>query len=985
MKPFARIACLMGAVLTCICATAAHAGAIRDVAADGQTIWAVGDAATVLVSRDAGESWQSVEVPVRADFQAVHVTGDAIRLLGGRGVYGHPDAREQSVILRSDDGGRTFRSAPAPPGGRLYGGKFEGPAAIVFGEATPESPGGIWRTVTDGRRWTPVESSEHGYLLGGDFRDIQLGYAVGGDHRIMSIRGLSEPQIRPPQTPSRRVLRAAALSSDEICWAVGDDGLLLQSRPGRQPWQQQEIPAPTAAGRLLDLEAVCTDSEDTVHAAGGLTGAMFATNDGGASWQRIAAPGPGAVQALTSTDDALLAGGDAGRIWRSTDGGESWELLHGSDSTDVLFIVSAADSSVYPAIAAHALAGAKVAVVFATRPDRTAGAPPEQALRAAAAEAGAAGVTVLHSFPSPAAENDHTLSEDDVMAAWSDAVDAPAHDAMLRHMVAAIRLYRPAVLAVGPESPEAFGRAAESGTVSRLAQLAAMRAGRGDLFGELAGVGLEPWDVRRVFVGVEGNTRRHVPWDSSGDRPAADANFAIDTSALVAGSNECLEMIVQRAVWRLGGTSALDRPARITSYTCEGETRRLPLMTTGLTDHSLRPNREVPDYMNQLASAAHLRFAASRGSLGTALGPLLRIAEQAESQNDDAGLVLAADRVLLTACGLRRQGRLHEAARAERAFMRVGSSHPLYQQVSVSALARAVSTQWQAMRAATAVQSAFDDQELRIAADAFAGWSAWSNSAPGRMLLARSLSATGRSADAREVLESLSESHYPRHWRSKAKLELLGGDVSELPAEDRPRVIRAGQVNARGQIDGRLDEDFWSDAQEYDLLDSAGASDEELQGASLRVIRTPGLVVLGVRLPAQDDRHRQLDVAVDSDRDGWTQLLLICDTDGQRSIRLLTRGGTGAELPNETIPLQATRDGNAYTFELAIPFSAVGGDSRAGLWRFQVRATFATAGGRRCLYAQPQEDPRPLPQRYGLLVLPPAGEPPEPDDGDEQD
>ncbi|MFW6066610.1 MAG: WD40/YVTN/BNR-like repeat-containing protein, partial [Planctomycetota bacterium] len=273
MKPTAGIACIVAGVLFCAWANHADAGAVRDITADGDTIWAVGDAGTVLLSRDAGQTWNSVEVPVGTDFQAVHIAGDTVHLLGGSTIFGHPDARGKAVILRSEDGGETFQAVSTPPAGCLYGGEFEPPAAIVFGEATPEAPSGIWRTVTDGRRWTPVESEQQGYLLGGDFRDVKLGYAVGGDHRIASIRGLSEPRIHPPQTPSRRVLRAAALSSDETCWAAGDDGLLLKSRPGSQPWQQQQIPAPTATGRLLDLETVCSTPEDTVHAGGGLTGA----------------------------------------------------------------------------------------------------------------------------------------------------------------------------------------------------------------------------------------------------------------------------------------------------------------------------------------------------------------------------------------------------------------------------------------------------------------------------------------------------------------------------------------------------------------------------------------------------------------------------------------------------------------------------------------------------------------------------------------
>jgi photosystem II stability/assembly factor-like uncharacterized protein len=974
MTPLARIARAIGCALTVVLVvSAAHAGALRALHADGETVWAVGDAGTVLVSRDAGQSWTAVDVPVPADFRAVAVEGETVRLLGGQAVPGHPDARGRAVILRSDDGGETFTQAPAPPGGALYGGAFQGPAAVVFGEASPDAPGGLWRTVTGGRMWTAVESAQNGYLLGGDFRGIQLGYVVGGGQRVMSVRGLAEPQLHPPEVPSQRVLRAAALADGGTCWAAGDDGLLLRSRPGDLPWLPQKLPLPAATGRLADLETVCASGE-SLYAGGGLLAAGFRSEDAGASWKCLAWPLPGPVHAMATAGDALLAAGDAGRIWRSTDRGESWTRVRGADRTDVLFIVSPADHTVYPAVVAHALAGADVAVAFATRSDETAGAPPDQAPRAAAVEAGASGVTVFHSFPSPAATADETLTHRDVLDAWSRALDAPATDEMLRHMVAAIRLYRPRVLAVGPDGHEATGPAAECHLVSRLAQVAAERAGRADAFAELARVGLAPWSVQRVFVGLPGNERWARPWRPGPAAGPARGDVSIDASAFPVGAETCIELLAQRAVWRLPGTGAMDRPAALTGYRCDRETQGGALFTSGLAPHSLRARR-VDESLGRLASATTLRFAALRGEsrLATVLPAMLRAAEQAD---DEAGRVLAADRILLTWCGLLDAGRLPEAGRAERMFLRVGRAHPLHERVNVSALARAVSAEWRAQLALAGPQRPFSEAELQAAVETFEDWSAWSHAPAGRMLHAKALLAAGRGADAREVLRQLADGPYPPAWRRRARLELSAA-VEDLPAEDRPRVLKAKQINVRGTIDGRLDEPFWSSAPELLLLDADGRASAGPLPVSVQAVRASALVVLAVRLQARVPKHWQLDVAVDNDRDGWTQLLVQCDTRGRRRVRLLTRDAPDAELEPSTVALQATEDSRGgYIFEMAIPVASVGGGLDAAAWGLQLRATPQGPGRTTRFYVQPQDDPRLLPHRYGLLKLPPAGAPP---------
>jgi hypothetical protein len=201
--------------------------------------------------------------------------------------------------------------------------------------------------------------------------------------------------------------------------------------------------------------------------------------------------------------------------------------------------------------------------------------------------------------------------------------------------------------------------------------------------------------------------------------------------------------------------------------------------------------------------------------------------------------------------------------------------------------------------------------------------------------------------------------------------------VEDLPAEDRPRVLKAKQINVRGTIDGRLDEPFWSSAPELLLLDADGRASAGPLPVSVQAVRASALVVLAVRLQARVPEHWQLDVAVDNDRDGWTQLLVQCDTRGHRSVRLLTRDAPDAELDAGAVALQATHDSRGgYVFELAIPMAPLGSGAGPAVWGMQIRATPNDAGRTPRVYLQPQDDPRLLPHRYGLLSLPPTGAPP---------
>jgi len=950
-------------------APARPAGALRGLAVHGRVCWAVGDAGTAVRSDDGGRTWRRLAVPPETHYQAVRATPNGVFLFGGQAVPGHPRSAGLGTILATFDGGTTFHTLPAPAAGWLYGGAFAGQTGVVFGQANYVSRTGIYHTISLGKFWNPASVYSRGFVLDGDFHTPRYGYLVGQDHRIVSLRNLAEPRFHPPRVRSSSTLRAVRLADAGLCWCVGDNGAIFRSRPTGQPWDPIALPLPPAVRRGADLEALAFASTKRAWVAGGLIGVVAATETGGGKWTLLPAPGPGAIHALAWLGgDGLLAAGDAGRIWRSEDAGTSWRLVHGRATTDVLFVVAAGDWSVWPAVAAHARAGLSVAVLFATAPPGDAGTPPDQPLRAAAAVAGADSAATLSEFPSVAADPAADLTEQDILRRWSEPLEAPAGAEMIRQIAAAIRLYRPLVLAVGPDGEGARGRLAECRLVSRFAQQATIPAGRKGALPGLAAANLPPWSLRRTFVGVGGNERWAPPWQAPprGGRGKIDVAF----SGVMFPNDDALPLglIAQRAVWRLPGAGLLDRPGQAGAYRCEELAgRRLRLFTSGLTDRGRLRLSVGRGGRRELATMASLRMAAATGQTHTAA---VDIASALADANSEASAVLAADRLLLAWWRLLEEGSLTQADQALSVFLRKGRYHPLSQRFDVLALATAVSQEWRIQLRRHGLPTRMKLQTLQKAVAGYAEWAAWSLTPAGRLLHGKALAATGQLPAAKAVYRKLAAEAYPLPWRRCAMLELGSREMLEAAVRDRPHAA-ARFVAEPARFDGRLDEPAWAKARLIPLQPHGARAGP---GPVIQVVRSArGYLLLAARLPAATGRHWRLELAVDSDRDAWTQIVFRCETRGTQSARVATRDGPAAALPTGTFLARGQKGKTEWTLEIAVPLPIL--TTRpdvAATWYFQARATAQDMASTSTWWFAPQSDGRLLPERYGLLTVPNA-------------
>ena len=132
-------------------------------------------------------------------------------------------------------------------------------------------------------------------------------------------------------------------------------------------------------------------------------------------------------------------------------------------------------------------------------------------------------------------------------------------------------------------------------------------------------------------------------------------------------------------------------------------------------------------------------------------------------------------------------------------------------------------------------------------------------------------------------------------------------------------------------------------------------------------------MLFALRLPHAEGRAWRVDLAVDADRDTWTQVVLHWDTRGAQGADLALRGGPAVNLGRQGFQIAGWQTDDEWTFEVAASrrlFAAR--PTPAEMWYFQCVATARDGGGERAYFFQPQADRRLLPERYGLLKVPAA-------------
>jgi photosystem II stability/assembly factor-like uncharacterized protein len=235
---------------------------LLDLTISGTRRIAVGERGHVMISDD-GRNWRQVtEVPTRATLTSVTARGDDAWAVGHDG-----------VIIRSRDGGRTWRLVHANP-------------------------------------YSPDVDDPHGGvpLLDVLFLDANRGFAIGAYALMLRTDdgGETWSHVRLPKPDGAELDDATDENDDERSWLMDEDELTID---------EEADPHLNAMARLDDGTLFIVAER----------GAGFRSVDGGETWERRTLPYDGSMFGLLAFDSSrLLAFGLRGNALESTDAGLSW-------------------------------------------------------------------------------------------------------------------------------------------------------------------------------------------------------------------------------------------------------------------------------------------------------------------------------------------------------------------------------------------------------------------------------------------------------------------------------------------------------------------------------------------------------------------------------------------------------------------------------------------------------------------------------------
>ncbi|MEL6673604.1 MAG: YCF48-related protein [Bacteroidota bacterium] len=310
----------------------------NSVAFDSTTILMVGDAGTIIKSKDGGDTWDVKQSKTRQDLYAIASFGlDCAVAVGTDG-----------VILQTKDCGETWNHLNSGRKDTLRGISLLSTLVMVAVGDT----GTILRSIDGGLSWNyqpfpglrsnlngvqfPTLSSGLGAIVGDSMlgfggppiivsEDSGVSYVPwGGGQSTFESKSFSEVWM-PKADPNKAVL-------------VGKRGLIMNTHDAGLSWN-----APLS-GTTVDIKDVFffTDKDGFAVGPGGV---MLRTRNCGDSWEVIPTPILGDIITVSFPKDSTgVFGGGNGGLFRTPDGGSSFEPLWSGFRPDLTAITFLDDS-----------------------------------------------------------------------------------------------------------------------------------------------------------------------------------------------------------------------------------------------------------------------------------------------------------------------------------------------------------------------------------------------------------------------------------------------------------------------------------------------------------------------------------------------------------------------------------------------------------------------------------------------------------------
>lgn len=326
---------------------------VNDIfALNDKLAWAVGDQGLILLTTDGGETWvRSVHAgldldndrtlfekldnmrpinrthelyPLTCTFNSVFFLNESRGWVAG---YYHTPYLEQtrSVLLTTSDGGVTwsqFKANLLPQINRIHFQDLLGGWAI--GRSGNLFKSGVFATSSGGRNWTVQDVKPSRNWIDGEL--IPNGFVVIDDEGIIGrIKGNEfEPSIVFGKRASR--LNSVRMLDENIGWAVGHNGTILQTKDGGLTWKRPASLAENKRLELFDFETLFI-REGKVWIAGSpgtFVVSLDARNGSNLTFQSTPISLPIKKLCFSSKTNGWAVGAQ-GQILATKNGGKNWE------------------------------------------------------------------------------------------------------------------------------------------------------------------------------------------------------------------------------------------------------------------------------------------------------------------------------------------------------------------------------------------------------------------------------------------------------------------------------------------------------------------------------------------------------------------------------------------------------------------------------------------------------------------------------------
>lgn len=472
---------------------------------DKEEGWAAGDEGVVWHTIDGGKRWERQPTGLRASLRSIQFlhpytgTGWVV----GREELPHGGG-SVGVLLITRDAGETWQrvSVNAMPG--LHKVQFfDASNGIVVGDGSDQFPTGMFRTSDGGRTWKPVPGPRCTSWLAADFQDPQTGALAGAWGRLASLRQgtLIAADI---EALRHRTLRGLQIAGDRGV-AVGQGGaVLISTTTAGARWGYADLKLPSEILSCCDFHAVSCRGDRTwiVGRPGSI---VLHSADRGQSWVMQPTGQPLPLHAVFFRDEEIgWAVGELGTIVATRDGGKSWTvqrrggqraaalLLHARATglpLDTIALLGGEEGYLTTALRVTASDPASAAPGRASEADR---------LTAAVRQVGGATGEVLWQFPVP----QHLARSDRpaLLASWDRLHDQRAAEQLLRQLVLTLRIWQPSVVITDHPDVQATGFGADA-LVAEAVHEAITRAAETESFPEqLQQLGLKPWQASKLYA-----------------------------------------------------------------------------------------------------------------------------------------------------------------------------------------------------------------------------------------------------------------------------------------------------------------------------------------------------------------------------------------------------------------------------------------------------------------------------------------------------